>query len=135
MANPPPSRWKPGQSGNPKGRPPSSVKTAELRTALGQAVPKILVKMTELALNGDVSAARLIMERCIPALKAVEQIKPIDLPDGTLTNQGRAVMALIANGEIAPDTGSQLITALGTLARVAEIDELTARITILENRQ
>ena len=44
-------------------------------------------------------------------------------------------MALIANGEIAPDTGSQLITALGTLARVAEIDELTARITILENRQ
>lgn len=38
----------------------------------------------------------------------------------------------VSAGALAPGQGSQLIAAIGALARVAEIDELTARITALE---
>ncbi|MBK7050718.1 MAG: hypothetical protein IPH54_08000 [Rhodoferax sp.] len=62
----------------------------------------------------------------------MEPTQPITLPDGTLTDQGRAVLAAVAVGELAPGQGSQLIAAIGQLARVTEIDELAARITSLE---
>ena len=40
----------------------------------------------------------------------------------------------VSAGALAPAQGSQLIAAIGALARVAEIDELTARITALEGK-
>jgi len=65
----------------------------------------------------------------------MEPTQAITLPDGSLTDQGRAVLTAVAAGALAPGQGSQLITAIGALARVAEIDELTARITSLEEKQ
>jgi hypothetical protein len=38
-------------------------------------------------------------------------------------------------GQIPPDIGSQLITALANQSRIVEIDELTKRIEILENKK
>ena len=76
--------------------------------------------------------ARLLLERAIAPLKAAEQTQPLALPVGTLTEQGRAVLASVAVGELAPGQGAALLGAIGALARVAEIDELTTRITKLE---
>jgi hypothetical protein len=60
----------------------------------------------------------------------------LQLPEGgTLTAQGRAVLSAVAGGEIAPGQGAALLGAIGTLARVTEIDELTARIAALEEQQ
>ena len=70
----------------------------------------------------------------LPALKPGELATAITLPDGTLTEQGRAVLAAVAGGQLAVSQGSQLLTAIGTLARVVEIDELTQRIEALENQ-
>lgn len=126
------SRWKPGQSGNPKGRPPGTAKVAPLRAALAKHIPELLQKLVEQALEGDVAAARLLLERAIPPLKAVEQPQALSLPDGTLSDQGRAVLAAVAAGALAPGQGAQLLTGIGTLAKVAEIDELARRITALE---
>ena len=53
---------------------------------------------------------------------------------GTLTDQGRAVLASVAAGELAPGQGAALLGAIGTLARVAEFDELNARIKFLEDK-
>lgn len=38
----------------------------------------------------------------------------------------------VAAGELAPGQGAQLLTAIGTLGKIAELDELAARITALE---
>ena len=131
---PPAAAWKPGQSGNPKGRPPGAGEVAKLRAAIADQVPAILQSLTTAALAGDVQAARLLLERTLPALKPAEQAQALHLPDGTLTDQGRAVLAAVAAGELAPGQGAALLGAIGTLARVAEIDELAARITALEGR-
>ena len=129
---PPAAAWKPGQSGNPKGRPAGSGEVAKLRAAIADRVPELLSKLMAQALEGDTAAARLLLERAIAPLKAAEQPQALTLPDGTLTDQGRAVLASVAAGELAPGQGAALLGAIGTLARVSEIDELAARVAALE---
>ncbi|WP_213360042.1 DUF5681 domain-containing protein [Brachymonas denitrificans] len=124
--------WKPGQSGNPAGRPKGSGEVGKLRKAIAAHVPAIIKQLTDQALGGDVQAARLLLERTVAPLKAVEPPQPLTLPDGTLTDQGRAVLAAVSAGVLAPGQGAQLVAAIGQLARVAEIDELTRRIEQLE---
>ena len=131
---PPAAAWKPGQSGNPKGRPPGTGEVAKMRAANTGNVPAILESLTTAALAGDVQAARLLLERALPPIKPVEQSQPLSLPDGTLTEQGRAVLASVAAGELAPGQGAALLGAIGTLARVSEVDELARRIEALEGK-
>ena len=128
----PPGRWKAGESGNPKGRPPGAGEVAKLRAAIGEHVPEIINQLVAAARAGDIQAARLILERVLPPVKAIEQAQTIDLPDGTLTEQGRAVLRSVAAGELAPGQGAQLLAAIGTLGKIAGLDELAARITALE---
>ena len=127
-----PGRWKPGESGNPKGKPPGTGEVAKLRAVIAERVPELLAAMMARALDGDVGAARLLLERAVAPLKAAEQAQALSLPDGTLTDQGRAVLAAVAAGDLSPGQGAQLLTAIGTLGKIAEIDELTARIAALE---
>lgn len=129
------TKWKPGQSGNPKGKPKGSGELQKLREAISLHVPGIIRQLVEAARGGDVQAARLLLERVLPPMKAVEQAAPLTLPDGSLTEQGRAVLEAVGAGELAPGQGAQLITAIGTLARVAEIDELEQRIRNLEEKR
>lgn len=129
-----PGRWKAGESGNKAGRPKGSGGVAKIRAAIAADVPGILKTLTELARAGDVQAARLLLDRTVPALKPVEPSQALTLPDGSLTEQGRAVLAAVAAGELAPGQGAGLIAAIGALARVAEIDELAERIEALEQR-
>ena len=86
------------------------------------------------ALDGDVGAARLLLERTIAPLKAIEPTQALTLPDGSLTDKGRAVLSAVAGGELAPSQGAALLGAIGTLARVTEMDELESRIAALEVR-
>jgi Family of unknown function (DUF5681) len=125
--------WKPGQSGNPKGKTPGSGELQRLRACIAADVPDILAKLIQAAKDGDVQAARLILERVLPPVKPIEQATELQLPaGGTLTAQGRAVLSAVAAGELAPGQGAQLLAAIGSLARVTEIDDIEARLTKLE---
>ena len=127
-----PGRWKPGESGNPKGKKPGSGELQRLRASIAGDVPEILAGLVTAAKGGDVQAAKVILERLFPAMKPVEHTQEFDLPEGTLTAQGRAVLSAVAMGELAPGQGSQLLAAIGSLARVTAIDELEFRLTKLE---
>ena len=128
-------KWKPGVSGNPKGKTPGSGELQKLRATLAADVPGILAGLVTAAKAGDTQAARLILERILPPVKAIEQAVALQLPNGgTLTAQGRAVLSAVAAGELAPSQGAALLGAIGTLARVTVIDELEARLTKLEKQ-
>ena len=129
------SRWQPGETGNPKGRPPGQSEITRLRASLAGDVPEILAGLVLAAKGGDVQAARLILERILPPVKAIEQAIELQLPaDGTLTAKASAVLSAAAAGELAPGQAAQLIAALGTLAKIHEVDELAALITTLESK-
>lgn len=129
------SRWQPGESGNRRGRPAGSGDIAKLRASIAQHLPEIIAKQVELAKAGDAQAARLLLERVLPPLKASEQTAPMAMPTGTLTEQGRAVLAAIAAGELAPGQGAALLSSLGTLADLTKADELERRIQAMEATQ
>lgn len=129
------ANWKPGQSGNPAGRPPGTGQIAKLRASIAEHVPGIVSKLVEQAQGGDVGAARLLLERVLPAVKPMKQEAPIELPGGNLTDQGKAVMAAAAAGELAPSQAAQLMSGLGALAKLTETDELVKRVEALEGKK
>lgn len=127
------SRWKPGQTGNPNGRPPGVGEVTKLRNSIAAHLPEIITQLVTKAKEGDAQAARLLLERVLPPVKAIEQPITLSLPDGEgMTAQGVAIVRAVAAGTLAPSQGAALLTGLGALARIKEIDELTARITALE---
>ena len=129
----PPNQWIPGQTGNPKGRPPGQSEITRLRAFLAADVPEILAGLVLAAKSGDVQAARLILERILPPVKPIEQAVALQWPEGgTLTAKASAVLSAAAAGDLAPGQAAQLIAALGTLAKICEVDELAARIEKLE---
>ena len=130
----PPVGWKKGQSGNPAGRTPGTGEVAKIRAAIAKQVPAIIKQLTTAAMAGDVAAARLLLERTVAPLKAVEPTVVVDMAGTSLTDQGRAVLASVAAGDVAPSQGAALVGAIGTLARVVELDELAARVAALETR-
>jgi hypothetical protein len=62
--------FKKGTSGNPAGRKPGTVtKVGKLRAGIEAHVPGILETLAELAKGGDVQAAKILLDRVLPALR------------------------------------------------------------------
>ena len=121
-------------SAPPKGRAPGKGEPARLRASIAEHVPAIIAALVVSATAGDAQAARLLLERVLPALKPVEVAAKIAMPAaGSLTEQGEAIVAAVAGGTLAPGQGAALLAGLGSLARIVEIDELERRILALEN--
>jgi hypothetical protein len=108
---------------------------AALREQINEALPDIVRAMVERALVGDPGAARLLVERVIPALRPEERSVTVHLPvDEPLADQGRALLVAVAAGDLSPSQASTLLAGLSTMAKLIETDELAARVAALEER-
>lgn len=66
--------WTKGESGNPRGRPRKSQKTmAQLRSQISEHLPDVIEVLAGAAKEGDVQAARILVERCVPSMRAIDQ--------------------------------------------------------------
>jgi hypothetical protein len=127
----PTPKFKPGQSGNPAGRPANKAATILLRKAINEAMPEIIEALIDQAKRGDIAAATVLLNRCIPALKAEAQA--INLPvKQTILEQGNEIITGIMSGKLAPDIGAGLINALAAQAKIVEADDVIRRIEALE---
>ncbi len=125
-------RWQPGRSGNPAGRKPGTGSVQQLRVQIEVLIPEIIQKLATKARDGDVGAARLLLERVVPSLKPVEAPQALQINEGHLSSQAKSVVALAASGEVSIGQASRLVTALGTVAKLIELDELLKRVDALE---
>jgi hypothetical protein len=100
-----------GTSGSPKGRP-RNPKIEALRKSID--VPALLATLTTAAADGDVSAAKLLLERALPALKLADSPVTLPLGDG-LAEQGRLVIDGVHKGTLTPDQAQRLMSALAGL--------------------
>ena len=126
------SRWKPGQSGNPRGRKPGSGAVQELRREIERFIPEIIHRMAQKALDGDVGAARLLLERAIPPLRPVEAPQCFDFPVGTMAAQGRAIVAQGASGDLSVAQVARLVATMSSLSQLIAIEEIDKRLAALE---
>lgn len=128
-----PGRWKKGESGNIAGKPKGSGQVQKLRAALGERLDEIMDTVVAQAISGDMVAARIVLERVLPALRPAEQTVVLEMPkDGTLTQQAHAVLAAAADGALGPGQAAQLVSAIAAVGKVAELDEMNRRIEALE---
>ena len=128
--------FKKGESGNPAGRPRGSVnKNLQM---LRDAAEAILPDLIKRAKSGDLEAQKLILDRGIPRLRSVSMPEALPLPDGTLTDQARALVALIAAGDLSTTVAAEIAGIITASARVEEVDqlrdELKALRALLEGR-
>ena len=129
-------RFAKGHSGNPKGRPPSL--SPELRERLDKATPDIIDKIVEKALDGDLAAAKIILDRTAPVPKqssATVTIPNLGSDSTTLVEKAGAILGSVASGNCPADVGAVLMQSVTALAKVIEVDELERRITALEAPQ
>lgn len=127
--------FKPGQSGNPAGKPPGAKNRA---TVLAQALfdgeaESLTRKIIELAKAGDMLALKLCIDRLCPPMKAQSAPIQVEIPaTDSMSDIANSFIKAAAEGRLAPDVAAQLVSAVGTVARVAEVDELKERLIALE---
>ena len=128
------TKFQPGRSGNPKGRAKGkSLKATELRKAIEAKADDILQAVIDAAVNGDMAACKMLLDQITPALKP--QALSITLPvKETLPEQGSEIIKAIVTAQIAPDIGSQLITALSNQGKLVELQELAERLSRIEKK-
>ena len=128
-------RFKPGQSGNPAGRPYGARHKATLaaQALLDGEAEGLTRKAIEMALAGDTTALKLCLERIAPAYKPSAKAVTLDMPPpNNLTDTARAFVTAAANGEMPPDIAAQLVSAVAAVARVEEMEILKQRLETLE---
>lgn len=125
--------FKKGESGNPTGRPKKILTATDLRKRLSDDMPDIITTLLNLAKEGDTTAIKIILDRTHPPLKA--QALPVNIPtDGTLVDQGNAVIKATLSGQIPPDIGAQLITALSNQGKLIDLEEMSERLNRIEKQ-
>ena len=120
-----------GKSGNPSGRPKKD--TANLKPLLAKHGEAVLQKVIDAALEGDLTACKLVLDRLYPAIKS--QAMPVNIPVGeTLPETGINIVTETMAGNVAPDIGASLITALSNQAKLVELTEVSQRLERIEQQ-
>ncbi len=130
------TRFKPGKSGNPSGKPKGARNKASLaaEALLDGEAEALTRKAIEMALAGDGMAMHLCLERVVPARKD----RPVSfaLPEITSASDAAraasAIVAAVASGELTPSEALDLSRILENFTRVLEASEFEERLQKLE---
>lgn len=119
-------------SNNPVGRTVGSGVVGRMRADLAAHIPAVITKVLEAALAGDLTAAKILLDRVFPALKA--EAAPVLVPglSGSLTQQAQQILRHAADAAIPADTAAELIRAVASLVAIEQGDEQRKRLDALE---
>ena len=132
------TRFQPGRSGNPQGRPPGSRnKTTRAIDALFDGEAEALTrKAIELAKAGDLVALRLCLDRICPPRK--DRPVPFALPELRTAADAKlaasALLKAVADGELTPSEASEIGRLLDSYTRILEREEFEKRLIRLEEK-
>ena len=126
-----PTQFKPGQSGNPAGKPKGTrnATTLALEALLDGQASALTQKAINLALAGDMAALRLCLDRILPPRK--DSPVAFDLPEiKTLNDAVPAMGALVkavGQGDLTPTEAAELTKMVQAFAKIIETAELEER--------
>ena len=136
MTRTPSNGFRPGVSGNPKGKP-KGARNHATRLVLGlmeSGAEEITRVILDAARGGDLTAAKLVIERMAPPMR--ERPINIELP-ATASAQGcseaqDAILQAVGAGDLLPGEGVALAGIVENRRRAIETVALDERITALE---
>lgn len=135
----PSTAWKRGQSGNPRGKPKGATnKATRLALKLFEGdIKDIAVEVIKQAKGGDLTAARLVLDKLVPNAKE----RTVELPcmPGIETAAGvaeaqAAILQAVAAGDLTPGEASTLSGIVENRRKAIETQELEHRIQALEEQ-
>lgn len=128
--------FKAGQSGNPAGKPKGTRNktTLAIESILDGEAEALTRKAVEKALDGDMVAMRLCLERLAP----VRRDRPIMFKTPAIataedvSKAGRQLMTMVGKGEVTPAEAGDVMKLYEGLSRTIEVAELERRLRVLE---
>ena len=123
-----------GAAGRPQGSRTATIALQALLDGEGEAITRKAISM---ALEGDSTALRLVLERLIPPTKErrVNLVLPKVTTATDITAAIGAVLEAVASGELAPGEGQQLTALLEAQRKSIETVQLEERVAALEQRR
>ena len=131
-----PTQFKPGQSGNPAGKPKGTrnATTLALEALLDGQASALTQKAINLALAGDMAALRLCLDRILPPRK--DSPVAFDLPEMKTLNDAvpamGALVKAVGDGDLTPTEAAELTKMVQAFAKIIETAELEDRVRKLE---
>ena len=127
-----------GTSGNPNGKPPGARNktTIMLEKLLADDAEAVAKAVIAAAKGGDMTAARMVLDRLAPAPRARRiqlDLPPIDTA-GDVLEALTATAAAMAAGELTPDEAGTVAGVLEAKRRAVETVDLERRITAIEEQ-
>ena len=127
--------FKKGRSGNPSGRPAGSRNNATLMAErlLQNDIEDVCRAVVTAAKNGDMTAAKIIIERLVPPRKdrpvtfALPKLETADDAAKALASIAQAV----AGGELTPLEGRDIAALIGSYSKVA-VDKSLAETSLID---
>lgn len=131
------SRFQPGQSGNPAGKPKGARATiyAELDKLAAEAGPEILQALVGKAKEGDPRAADILFRRAWPERKGRPlrfTLPELSGPSG-LVEAMNAITAGLAEGDLTPDEATAISGVIEIHRKVIVAEDHEARLKALED--
>jgi hypothetical protein len=130
------TKFKPGQSGNPAGRPRGSRHkvTLAIEAMLDGEAEALTRKALDLALAGDLTALRLCLDRIAPPRKdrPVAFALPALTAAADAAKASAAIVEAVAIGDLTPSEAGDLSRVVEAFTRTLEATELEQRIERLE---
>ncbi|MER2518969.1 MAG: DUF5681 domain-containing protein [Candidatus Accumulibacter phosphatis] len=128
--------WAKGESGNPAGKPAGArnKSTRMVLAIMERGAKEITEAVVKLAKEGDLSAARLVIERLLPPAKdrpIFLALPDIDTAAGIAQAQAVIVRA-VATGELLPGEAATLAGIVEVRRKALETQEIERRIAALE---
>jgi hypothetical protein len=127
-------RFIPGNAGRPPGAKNRATRAA-LALLEGEA-EALTRKVVEVALDGDIGALRLCVERIAPPRR--DTPVNFDLPQIQSANEAAsaasAVLEATAAGALTPLEATRLMALIESYRRILELSALEARVTALESQ-
>ena len=131
--------WKKGESGNPTGKPAGvrNKATVMVQSIMERGAKEITEAVVGLAKEGDLSAARLVLERLLPPAK--ERPISLALPStdtaGGIAEAQQAILHAVATGDLLPGEGATMAGIVEARRKAVETHELEQRISALEGKK
>jgi hypothetical protein len=118
------------------GRPQGSRNSATIMAEklMQDGIDNIVKTVMEAAAQGDMTAARLVLERVVPVRRGRPvnlTLGPIETADGVSKAVSATVQAM-ADGELTPDEAATVTGVLEAKRKVIETGELEARLARIE---
>lgn len=128
-------KFKAGQSGNPAGKPKGTIhKVTQLRDALMDDVPALLERTKQAALEGDMTAMKILLDRTVPTLKpgqATVYLPELDV-DMPVHQKASIITDAVVTGDIPAESGLSLLKMAEALAKIFETTQIREELDALE---